>query len=142
MVLVKLYYSPTCPKCDEFIEQLGKLSTRIGFDFVTELVNTEFEATYTKDPVSKIYSREWFENFGTEKQKKFYEEAAPFIEMIGQTTIVPALEIRWFYGIGERSIIISGFSEKDADKALNNIVRVIIQLINLERRISSPIKLR
>ncbi len=135
MVSVKLYYRPGCPKCDMLIEELSRLSIELGFQFEPVLVDTSFEVFYTKDPASKIYENpEWFEEYATEEQKKLYEEAKPIFDAIGRATIVPVIEIRWFYGLAERSIVIKGFSEKDARKALSNISAAILQLISLERR--------
>jgi len=142
MVSVKLYYRPECPKCDEYVEFLSRLSAEIGFEFEPVLVDTSLEAFYTKDPVSKIYDWEWFEKFGTEDQKELYKKAEPLFSILGSKSITPVLEITWFYGAGERSIVISGFSKEHSKKALSNIIKAIVQLMKLERRASSPIGIK
>ena len=139
MVLVKLYYRPECPKCDELIEALMRLSAEVGFEFEPVLVDSSFEVFYTKDPASKIYSEDWINRFGTKEQKELYQKASPIFEMIHRTTITPVLEITWFYGAGERSVIIQGFSKGEkSDLGLRNIVRAIVQLVNLERNVAFP----
>lgn len=142
MVSVTLYYRPECPKCDEYIEVLGKLSAEIGFQFEPVLVDSTLEPFVAKDPVTKTYNKEWFEKYGTETQRKLYQEAEPLFNLLGGRSVTPVLEIRWFYGAGERSIVISGFSKEGSEKGLANIIRAILQLIRLERKVSSPVGIR
>lgn len=133
-----MYYRPECPKCDEYIEILSELSAEIGFEFEPVLVDMNLEVFYTRDPVSRIYNWEWFDRFGTESQKELYKKAEPLFNILGSGSITPVLEITWFYGAGERSIIISGFSKEHSKKALSNIIKAIVQLIKLERQVAFP----
>jgi thiol-disulfide isomerase/thioredoxin len=142
MVSVKLYYSPGCPKCDGLIEELSKASAEIGFEFEPVLVDTSSEIFYTRDPASKTYSKDWFDTFGTEKQKKLYEEAAQIIEFLGSSTAVPALEITWFHGGKNRTIVIKGFSKEHGEKGIANVISAIRLLIMLEKRATSIIGLK
>jgi len=142
VVLVRLYYKPSCPKCDELMEFLFRLSAEIGFDFEPVLVDTSFEVFYTKDPASKTYSGDWISSFGSEKQKKLYKEAKPIFDLIEGSTVTPVIEITWFNGLMERSVFIKGYSEEGRKKALTNIAEMILNLIQVERRASSPLRFR
>lgn len=138
-MLVKVYISPTCPKCDKLLEALIDAGIRYGFEVLPEFVETEFEPFYTKDPASKIYSEEWIQKHGTKKQKELLKKAKPIVEVLGRSTVVPVIEITWNYGLSDRSLVIKGFRKELTDKAIRNLVETVLRIVGLERRISVPI---
>ena len=137
--MVKVQISASCPKCDKLLEELFKASINYGFEVLPEIVDTSFEPHYTKDSVSKIYRGEWIQKHGSRKQKELYEKAKPIVEMIGQTTVTPVVEITWNYGQTDRSLVIKGFTKDLSEKGVRNIVRAIIMLLRLERLASTPV---
>jgi len=139
-VIVKVQYSPSCPKCDRLLEELFRASIDYGFEVLPEIIDTSLEPLYTKDSASKIYNEEWIQKHGSKKQKELYKKAKPIVDMIGQTTVVPVVEVVWNYGQAERSLVIKGFSKDLSEKGIKNIVRTILLLLRLERTVSTPVK--
>lgn len=139
-MLVRVQISPACPKCDKLLEELFRAGIEYGFEVLPEVVETEFEVHYTKDEASKIYREDWIQKYGSEKQKKLLKEAKPIVTMIGRASVTPVIEIRWNYGLTDRSIVIKGFRKDVSDKAINNLIKAILILLKAERAASVPLK--
>jgi len=142
MPIVKVQYTPGCPKCDELIERLMAAGVEYGFEVFPELVDTSFEPFYARDSASKIYNKEWIEKHGTKKQKKLYEEAGFLIDLLGSRSVTPVIEIVWHYGLSERKIVIKGFKKDLSEKGIENLVKTVLLLIGVERSASTPLRVK
>jgi len=138
-MIVRVQISPSCPKCDALLEELFRAGIEYGFEVLPEVVDTTFEPLYLKDSASKIYNEEWIEKFGSKKQKELYKKAKPVVDMMGQTTATPVVEVTWYQGQIERSLVIKGFSKKLSEEGIKNIVKAILMLLRLERLASTPV---
>lgn len=141
-MIVRVQISPTCPKCDRLLEELYRASIEYDFEFLPEFVETTLETHYLKDSATKIYNEDWIQKFGSEKQKKLYKEAKSVIDMMGQTTATPVIEIIWNQGQTDRSLVIKGFSKDLSEKGIKNLIRLILMLLRLERNTSTPLRVR
>jgi len=138
-LMVKVQISPSCPKCDKLLEELFRAGIEYGFEVLPEIVDTTFEPFYTKDSASKIYNEEWIQKHGSKKQRELYKKAKPIVDIIGQTTATPVIEITWNYGQTDRSLVIKGFTKDLSEKGIKNIVRAVLMLLRLERLASTPV---
>lgn len=129
---VVLEFLPTCKKCDALIEELGKLSAVLDFEFVPVMLDSSIEGLSEQGSASRIMSEEWINTFGSEKQKQLYSKAKSVFQMLSEGSVAPVLRINWFDGRRERELIIKGFS---ADKnAIRNLIKTIKSLQEVERR--------
>lgn len=138
-MMVKVQFSPSCPKCDRLLEELFRAGIEYGFEVLPEVIDTSLEPLYTKDSASKIYNEEWIQKHGSRKQKELYKKAKPIVDMIGQTTTTPVIEITWNYGQTDRSLVIKGFAKDLGEKGIRNLIRTILVLLRLERLASTPV---
>jgi len=127
-VVIRLQYSPTCPRCDELIEKLMEISARTGIEFIPELVSTALETHELVDEVSRTHSEEWIKRFGTDKQKALYEKAKILFKQLEESTVVPVLIIDWEDNGKRRQIVIKGFSKENMDVAIRNLIYVFSRI--------------
>jgi len=133
-LMVKVQISPTCPKCDQLLEELYKAGIEYGFEVLPEFIDADFEPFYTKDSATKIYNEEWISKHGSKEQKELLKKAKPIIDFFGRGSVTPVIEVTWNYGRTDRVLVIKGFSKELSDKGIKNIVRMILALLNAERR--------
>ena len=135
MVLVRVQYSPTCPKCDKLLEELMRAGIQYGFEVLPEVVDSTFEPFYTKDDASKIYNEEWINKHGTPKQKELYKKAKQLVDMLGSQTVVPVIIIHWTHGSAERKIVVKGYQQATSEIGIRNLIKTIIALVKLEKKV-------
>jgi len=131
MVEVTLQYNPLCPYCKSEIKVLRILFKKLkeeGIDvpFFEEFIGGNSVTASKPDFAAHVYTRDWINQFGTERQQGLLAEMGEIFDRLGEKgmTSYPTLRIAYYDGVARREIVIKGFP-RDVEKRKDEVVQFL-----------------
>lgn len=126
-VEIILEYDPECPRCTRLEPILRQLASELGVPFIPRFVGARSPAAAVEQQISKTFSPEWIQAYGSKEQKRLAEKYPDVLRAFSETYAVPVTIIRWFNGRAWNEIYIRGFvpDKKSNEQLIRNIARLI-----------------